>query len=90
MLDRGTFSLSMPNSASCSAVIGDTVLVEDVGDQQHVRPVTVEVEPLVHALAQHGGRKRPETIGNIRAQPLVALPLTTARIKPCLRPIIAK
>ncbi len=37
-------------------------VLPDVGHQQHVRRVAVEVEPLVHVLAEHARRERPEAL----------------------------
>ena len=34
----------------------------DIRNDQHVGAVTVELEPLVHALAKNGGRERPERL----------------------------
>ena len=39
---------------------GDAVLVGDVGDEQHVRALAVEVEPLRRVLGEHRGREGAE------------------------------
>ncbi len=68
MSERGTFSLSMPKSACSSAVIGAAPVLDDVGDQQHVGAVAVELEPVGDVLAQHRRRERPEGLAVLDLQ----------------------
>ena len=50
----------MPNSACSSVGHLPPPALHDVGDQQHVGAVGVELEPVGDVFAQHRGRERPE------------------------------
>ena len=50
----------MPNSACFLRRHGAAAALDDVGDQQHVGAVGIELEPVGDVLAQHGGRERTE------------------------------
>ena len=50
----------MPNSVCSAAVIARRRALCHVGDQQHIRAVRVELEPVGDVLAQHRGREGPE------------------------------
>ena len=70
----------MPQSAVASVRHGQPALGLHVGDEQHVRTVGVEIEPLVHVLAEHGRRERPERFPELDLQVHHRLHLRRARV----------
>ena len=69
----------MPNSA-CSADVIWRRFSLDVGDEQHVGAVGIEIEPVGDILAQHRRRERPETLAVLDLEVEVLLHRGRARI----------
>ncbi len=70
----------MPNSACSSAVIARRLSCRDVGDQQHVGAVGVELEPFGDILAQHRRREGPKALAILDLEIEVLLHRRRARI----------
>ena len=80
MSERGTFSLSIPNSASCSGSHGDAAILPHAGDQQHVGAVAIQLEPFRDVLAQHRRSERPEGLAELDLEIEQGLGFGRARI----------
>ena len=80
MSERGTFSLSMPNSFLSSSVIARRRSGFTPATSSMYGRIVVELEPVAHVFAQHRRRERPERLAVLHLQVEHLLHARRARI----------